>query len=60
MKLIYRDVEYDIQSTNGNEWTYNAYPKKAKVNGSPLHGAVTGTEADAVKACKDAIDEAYQ
>ena len=51
MKLIYRDVECDIQSTNGKEWTYNAYPKKAKVNGSPLHGAVTGTEADAFKAC---------
>jgi hypothetical protein len=59
MRRIHRNVEYVVNSTDGAEWTWDAYPKIDYVNGSPLHGTVKGTEADAVRACEAAIDEAF-
>ncbi len=59
MRRAHRKIEYVVYSTDGTEWTWDAYPKKYYVNGSPLHGTVNGTEADAVKACEAAIDKAF-
>jgi hypothetical protein len=53
MKQTYRGVEFVVNSVDGELWTWDAYPKKADVAGSPLHGKIKRTEADAVKACKD-------
>jgi hypothetical protein len=59
MRLVYRDVEYQIHSVDETEWTWDAYPKQAYVAGTPLHGKLTGTDADAIKAGEAAIDEAF-
>src|SRR5258707_7101033 len=59
MRRIHRNVEYVINSADGAEWTWDAYQKNAYANGHPLHGTTKGTEADAVKDCEAAIDEAF-
>lgn len=59
MRHIHRDVEFVVNSSDGVEWAWDAYPKKEFVTGTPLHGKTKGSEADAVKACKTAIDEAF-
>jgi hypothetical protein len=59
MKAVYRGVEFAVNSADGVEWTWDVYPKRAKVDGKPLHGNVKGTEADAMKACIAAIDKAW-
>jgi len=59
MRRVHRNVEYTVNSVDGAEWSWDAYPQKNHVAGSPLHGTVKGTEADAVKACEAAIDKAF-
>jgi hypothetical protein len=58
-KKTHRNIEFVVNSSDGVEWTWDAYPLKDFVVGLPLHGKATGTEADAVKACLKAIDAAY-
>jgi hypothetical protein len=59
MKKTHRNVEFVVNSSDGVEWAWDAYPLKVHVDGHPLHGKVKGTEADAVKACLAAIDELF-
>jgi CheY-like chemotaxis protein len=56
MRRIRRDVEFIVQSPDGERWTWLAYLRTA--SGEPLQGTVNGTEAVAVKLCIAAIDEA--
>jgi hypothetical protein len=50
----YRDVEYMITALGSNKWKWAFYPKKEE--GSVHRGEVTGTEDQAVAACRGAID----
>ena len=57
MKRVHQNTEFVIEAGAGTVWS--AYPKDKHVNGGePLPGSTTGTEAEAIEACKAAIDGA--
>jgi hypothetical protein len=55
----YKGVEFGVQPAGPNEWKWATYPKI----GSGLtakRGRVSGTQEEAVTACKAAIEQAFE
>ena len=57
MKAHYRGVEYAVHSSDDGKWSWDAYPKKS-TGLEAMHGALKGSQSDAMRACLVAIDKA--